>query len=410
MYPAPVRAPLRHLEWRRLTLDWLAPAVILGIGSVNVALHPRSAEYPGPPAVHLTFLAAALVALGLRRRSPVLAPLLAVFLTTVWVAEMWPVDAQGPFEGFLVLIFATYAIAAGNSGSRLTRATVLLVAFFIVGQVVMIAFGGGVGDPAPVVVWMSVAWIVGFVLARRGEQASAARTQAAALSAEHERRTAEAVDHERSRIARELHDVVAHSLSVIVVQSAAERRAWRHGTADGPSTESVLESVERTGREAMVDLRRLLGLLRSADEPATLRPQPTLADVDCLVEHARRTGLDVRLCVEGRPRVLPAGVDLSAYRIVQEALTNVVKHAKAESVDVVVRYDARQVRVDVKDDGRGSSDPDLSDSGAGQGLVGMRERAGVYGGELFAGPDAAGGWTVRACLPIESAAAVPKAT
>jgi signal transduction histidine kinase len=387
---------------RRTALDWLAPVVVLGIGVVDLHLHARSAQYPGSPALHLTFLVAAVAALGFRRRAPIAAPMLGFLIVTVWAAEMWPRNAQGPFEGFLLVVGAGYAIAAGNSGRRLVQGSAILFASFVVGQVAMFAFGGSVGDLLPVIVWITMAWIVGFLLNRRNEQARQARAHATALAADQARRTSEAVVAERSRIARELHDVVAHSLSVMVVQSAAERRAWRHGKADGSSTEAVLDSVERTGREALVDLRRLLGLLRQVDEVPTRAPQPTLRELDGLLEQMRRAGLAVSLHTEGAAFPLPAAVDLSAYRIVQEALTNVVKHADASRVEICLRYQPHHLQIDITDDGHGSSSNGLA--GSGQGLVGMRERVAIYGGGLRAGPAPRGGWVVQARLPVSGSA------
>jgi signal transduction histidine kinase len=389
-------------SWRRAALDWLAPAIVVLIGVVDVALHPRSTQFPGSPALHVTFLAASAIALGYRRRAPILAPLLAVLIVTIWVSGMWPRDAQGPEEGFLILVGASYAIAAGNSGRRLLTGSILLVVYFAIGQTAMFLWGGGVGDSMPLIIWMVVAWFVGFLLNRRGQQIHQARGHASALLAEQELRTAEAVVHERSRIARELHDVVAHSLSVIVVQAAAERRAWRHGTADAASTDVVLDNVERTGREALVDLRRLLGLLREVNEPPTLMPQPSLDRLDELLEQARQAGLTLDIRIEGERFALPAGVDLSAYRIIQEALTNIIKHADAARAEVTVRYEQAGLRITITDDGCGPSSNGLTSIGAGHGLVGMRERASIFGGDLSAGRTPDGEWQVVATLPTSA--------
>lgn len=389
---------------QRAALDWVAPVGIYVIGIVDVLTHPRSRSFPGSPAVHLTFLAAAVVLLGYRRRAPVAAPLLAIAVVTVWNVGMWPVTAQGPFEGFVVLVGAAYAIGSACRGRRLIRATGLLVAYFVAGQVLLIRYGGGMGDLVPVVVWMSAAWLVGWLLKRRHEQAQQATEHAAIVVANQEQQTAAAVEHERSRIARELHDVVAHSLSVIVVQASAERRALSHGHADPSSTDAILHSVERTGREALVDLRRLLGLLRDVGEPPSLAPQPTLDQIDALLAQTRDSGLDVRLHVEGDRRQLPAGVDLTAYRIVQESLTNVLKHAHATTVDVTVRYRGAHLELDVADDGTNPTGAaDIVRSDAGHGLLGMRERVTVFGGAVAAGPRPCGGWHVQARLPVDIA-------
>lgn len=391
--------------WRRAALDWLAPLIVVVIGVVDVANHQRSTQFPGSPALHVTFLTAAAIALGYRRRAPIMAPLLAVLLVTIWVSEMWPRNGQGPFEGFLIMVGAAYAIAAGNATRRaLVTGSLLLVGYFVAGQLAMYFWGGGVGDLVPLMVWMGVAWIVGFLLTRRSDQVRQARGHASQLLADQEKRTAEALVLERSRIARELHDVVAHSLSVIVVQASAERRAWQHGSADAASTDAVLESVERTGREALVDLRRLLGLLRQVDESPSLAPQPSLDRLDGLLDQARHAGLALDIRMVGQRVALPAGVDLSAYRIIQEALTNVIKHADATHVEVSIDYQPKVVRIVVIDDGHGPSANGLAGFGAGQGLVGMRERAAIFGGTLCAGPAPAAGWKVEATLPLASPA------
>jgi signal transduction histidine kinase len=218
----------------------------------------------------------------------------------------------------------------------------------------------------------------------------------------------EAVEQERARIARELHDVVAHSLSVIVVQAAAERRALAHSTVDVASIEAVLGSVERTGREALVDLRRLLGLLRQVDVPLELAPQPTLEQLDGLIEQARDAGVAVELQLEGERFPVPAGVELTAYRIVQESLTNVLKHAHAHRVVVRLCYRRNELEVSVSDDGSGApADAELDGVGAGHGLLGMRERVSIFGGTVAAGASPDGGWTIRALLPVGSASLEP---
>ena len=201
----------------------------------------------------------------------------------------------------------------------------------------------------------------------------------------------QAVAEERARIARELHDVVAHSISLMVVQAGAERLAVGR---ERPQTAEVLEEMERTGRQALAEMRRLLGMLRRSDAELALAPQPSLANVDELAERLRGAGLPVELVVEGRPRALPPGIDISGYRIVQEALTNALKHAGPARVCVRIAYGADAVDIEVADDGRGGSAP------AGHGLTGMRERVSVFGGELAAGSRPEGGWTLRARLPL----------
>jgi signal transduction histidine kinase len=213
--------------------------------------------------------------------------------------------------------------------------------------------------------------------------------------AERERDVAarEAIVAERARIARELHDAIAHNVSMMVVQAGAERRVLDPGQE---STREVLESVEETGRGALREMRRLVGMLRS-DEDDPLTPQPGLADVPGLVAQVREAGLPVDLEVEGDPRELPVGLELSAYRIVQEALTNALKHAGDAHATVRVRYLQDSLELEVVDDGPGAVSPA---AGGGHGLVGMRERVALYGGRFEAARRPNGGFTVRAMLPV----------
>jgi signal transduction histidine kinase len=203
----------------------------------------------------------------------------------------------------------------------------------------------------------------------------------------------EAVVEERARIARELHDVIAHHVSMIVLQAGAERRVLDGANS---STREVLETVERTGRSALTEMRRLLGMLRAdANEP--LAPQPGLTDVPTLVTQLREAGLPVDLQVEGERRELPVGIELSAYRIVQEALTNALKHAGEARASVNIRYRSDSLELEIIDDGTGAA---AQVSSGGHGLVGMRERVALYGGRLDAGRRPSGGFAVRVLLPI----------
>jgi signal transduction histidine kinase len=202
----------------------------------------------------------------------------------------------------------------------------------------------------------------------------------------------EAVVDERARIARELHDVIAHNVSMIVVQAGAERRVLNGA---GGSTREVLETIERIGRGALTDMRRLLGMLRS-DAAESLAPQPRLGDLPRLVETVCEAGLPVELWVDGERRELPAGIELSAYRIVQEALTNALKHAGDARARVSVRYGADSLELEIADDGAGGG----AAGGAGHGLVGMRERVALYGGHLDAQRGRGGGFVVRVKLPV----------
>ena len=239
---------------------------------------------------------------------------------------------------------------------------------------------------------ISIAWLAGFAMGRKLEQASVAQARAERLEREQEAEARAAVAEERARIARELHDVVGHSVSVMTVQASAVRRRL---LPDQEQEREALEIVEQTGREALAEMRRLVGVLRRPEEAPALAPQPSLEHLDRLVAQARESGLPVELRVEGEPTPLPPGVDLTAYRLVQEGLTNAIKHARAQRAEVLVRYADGEVEVTVSDDGLGGGD---GDSG-GHGLVGMRERISVYGGELEAGPRPEGGYQLHARLP-----------
>jgi len=216
------------------------------------------------------------------------------------------------------------------------------------------------------------------------------------LEREQELRANEAVAEERARIARELHDLVAHNVSVMVVQAGVERHALPDGES---STRDTLTSIEQAGRQALVEARRLLGVLRrNGDRAEDLEPQPSVEEVGLLVEQVERAGLPVRLDIKGERVPLPAGVDLCAYRIVQEALTNALKHAGPAHAEVVLRYADDGLDIEVRDDGAGQLN--ANGDGGGHGLIGMRERVSLYGGRLETGPRDSGGFEVRAHLPL----------
>jgi signal transduction histidine kinase len=252
---------------------------------------------------------------------------------------------------------------------------------------------GTIDDFIFVSLFFVIAWLAGLALGRKLREVDEARERAARLEREREERAREAVTDERARIARELHDVVGHAVSVMTVQAAGVRRLLR---PDQEREREALTIVEQTGREALAEMRRLVGVLRRPEEAPALAPQPSLQHLERLVAQAREAGLPVDLRVEGDPTELAPGVDLTAYRLVQEGLTNAVKHARASKAEVLVRYGDGQVEIEVTDDGRGGAEAD----GGGHGLVGMRERVAVYGGELDAGPRPEGGYGLRARLPL----------
>jgi signal transduction histidine kinase len=238
-------------------------------------------------------------------------------------------------------------------------------------------------------VWFAVAWIVGRLVRtwqHRAEQLEHLTTE---LVAERDARAEAAVEAERMRIAHELHDVVAHNVSVMTIQATAASRIL---ASDPNAAREALASVERTGRETVDEMRILLGVLRERGAAEPFAPQPGLDELDALAERVGSAGLPVEIVREGRPRPLGAGLDLAAYRIVQEALTNALKHAGGEHARVTVRYTDTALELEVLDDGVGN--------GAGGGLVGMKERAAMYGGQVEMGRRREGGWELRARLPV----------
>lgn len=233
--------------------------------------------------------------------------------------------------------------------------------------------------------------VMGITFGARTRSLHEAERRADALERERLAATAE----ERARIARELHDVVAHAVSVMTVQAGAAEEMLGH---DPALALEPVRAVQETGRQALVEMKRLVGMLRAEDVEVGLAPQPSLRDLNRLAAQVREAGLPVELLVEGEPRPLPLGVDLSAYRLVQEGLTNALKHAQAATATVTLAYGERELTIEVSDDGRGGDCG--ADGSLGHGLAGMRERVGVFGGELVAGPRTAGGFAVRARLPL----------
>ena len=239
----------------------------------------------------------------------------------------------------------------------------------------------------------ALGWLAGFALRERADEAEAAELRA--IQAERERDAAArlAAAEERARIARELHDIVAHAVSVMVLQVGAVR----HKLPDERGEDrDALRGVEQAGRTALTEMRRLLAAMRNGDE-AELTPQPGLDGLEALVDEVGRAGLPVRLHVDGEPFPLTRAIDLSAYRIVQEGLTNSLKHAHASHADVTVRYAERGLELEVRDDGVGAP----TGGGRGHGLVGVRERVKIYGGEMTAGAAPGGGFVLSARLPLE---------
>lgn len=242
------------------------------------------------------------------------------------------------------------------------------------------------------------AWVIGDNMRTRRAYTLEVEARAERLERERETQSREAVIEERRRIAREMHDVVAHNVSVMVVQAGAARRIIE---SKPEQALDALSSIETTGRQALTEMRRLTGVLRREEE-SYKTPQPGLGYLENLIEQTREAGLPVEVTIEGQPYELPQGADLSAFRIVQEALTNSLKHAGPSQASVRIKYSPNKLELCVTDNGRGAAEKLSNGSVGGHGLVGMRERVAMFGGDLKSGPLPGGGYEVRATLPFET--------
>jgi signal transduction histidine kinase len=366
--------------------------LVLG-GMVDTVLRSESA---GSPNTSLWFALPAMGVLAIvivaRRRFPFAGPA-AYWLLAAGIAFVDPILLPSA-ESFFAVGLATAFLLGNVRDARkagIGLAVILASTAILVSQIP----GHTTAEVYFIPLDFAICWFAGFMLHESADQAEAAEARATAAEREREADALRAVIEERTRIARELHDIVGHSVSVMTVQTSGVRRLLR---PEQEQEREALLAVERTGREALAEMRRVVGALRDPDGGPALAPQPSLSRIETLVAHARETGLPVNLEIEGEPVPLPAGVDLTAYRLVQEGLTNTIKHASAKHADVRVRYDGDHVEIEVSDDGHGVDG--RSSSSGGHGLVGMRERVSIYGGELEAGARADGGYRLRARLPV----------
>lgn len=322
-----------------------------------------------------------------RRRAPL--------ASAVLVATAVAASGRTPTDLHLILAalpFAMYSLGA-HASDRAAAAgmAVALIALWI--SVAVRSTESAARDIVSIAVVVGTAFALGRAMRDRELRTVASTERAAVLEREREEDLRRAANEERGRIARELHDVIAHGVTVMVVQAGAADQIIER---DPARARQALVAIQDTGRQALTDLRRLLGLMRDEDT-MRLAPRPGLQELDALVEEMRKAGVPIEVEIRGTPRDLPAGVDLSAYRILQEALTNVLKHAGEARARVVVAYAPNAIELEVVDDGRAQA------HGHGHGLVGMRERVMLYGGTLEAGPGEDRGYRVRARLPLDAA-------
>jgi signal transduction histidine kinase len=380
---------------RRRLLDAAPSVALIAIGAAQMLADYEGSGFRGPRGANAAFLIAVCLPLLVRRRRPV-AALAGVFVVqAVWVGAYYHGSHQPPFEPFAAGVVACFALGL-HADRRGLRAGLVVFAVLVVASAIVLAAGGStVGNALAVLIWWGAAIGIGRGLRERQALVELLRERSARLERDRERDMADAALEERARIARELHDVIAHAVSLMVVQASAERRLL---DPEQRRTADTLETIESSGREALGELRRLLGVLR-AHGRERLAPQPGLDALPELLEEAGRGGHEIRLEIEGEPARLPAGLDLTAYRIVQEGLTNARKHAPGATVDLSLRWRPAELEIEVTDHGPG---PPTNSNGAGHGLIGMRERASLYGGSLRTGPGPGGGFRVLARLPIDS--------
>jgi signal transduction histidine kinase len=396
---------------RRRVESWLRNPRVQGTGdvvlTVLLALSSVAPVLNGDPSwgrpkalgVALALLSTVPVAWRARRPLTAFAIVLGANAACIYAAA----PHQGAFQPFVALVLTAYSVGSRAEGRRSLWVPPLLLAASVPVFVAAGQHGQDSGNIIPSFVWLVAGWATGRSVRSWRHKNVALELANRELTEQRELQAQAAVAVERGRIARELHDVVAHNVSMMVVQAGAAARVLRD---QQPDVRNALEVIAATGRETVDEMRTLLGVVRAKDGPgpdhgqAALKPQPGLADLEQLASGVREAGLPVTLRIEGAARPLPPALDLSAFRIVQEALTNALKHAGPARAEVTVRYEDGLVSLEITDSGRGPH----GDGGTGHGLVGMRERAAMFGGKLEAARGDGGGYTVRAQLPVSTPA------
>ena len=365
--------------------NWLRrhPRLVdVGLVTALLAVTVGAATRHGHPTANVVLGTLETLPLLWRRRWPLaVVAVVTVAALAIVALDLWLV----PFQ--LAVALYTLAASSGTGTARLTASVSIAAVAISLG-----ANGNAFGDSAARVVFLVAAWLLGDSVRSRRAYVREIEEKATRLEREREAEAQRVAAKEQARIARELHDVVAHALSVVIVQAGAAADVFQ---VEPRLVREPIRAIDSAARSALADLRRVLGILH---QDAELAPQPGLGAIDQLVEQVRATGLDVRLEIEGRARRLSAAVDLSAYRIVQEALTNTLKHAGAEHVRVRIGY-GDPLRLEVRDDGQGH----VNGAAAGSGLIGMRERVALLGGSIEAGPAPGGGYRVTASIPADDA-------
>jgi signal transduction histidine kinase len=377
---------LRRIDPR--IFDWVLAVGLLVGGSLELI---GKDDVQGPLVLNLLAMVAVAIAVLVRRRRALLG--LSIWMGVALVLSAFLTQPSELSSLFLGLMLFPYAVGAHTEGRRAYFGLGLAVLTIVVVALDSDTFvWGDIFFPG---IFATMLWLAGRAVRSRSRLTAELHEATLRLHEQREAEAEAAVAEERRRIAREMHDVVAHSVSTMVIQAGGARRILARDPARAVEAAAL---IERTGREALGEMRQLLGVLHAGEDLATLAPQPTLLELDALAERSRAAGLPVELTVEGERRELPPGVDLAAYRVIQEALTNALKHGGG-SASVHVRYGDEDLQVAVTDTGSGKAS---AVAGSGQGLRGMRERVRVCGGELHAGPREGGGFEVRAHLPLQN--------
>ena len=368
-----------------------ALAFVLAASSVALVLGGDHTSWGHPLPLAITLALVTSVPVAWRSRQPLLAA--ALVLAGNGACAYAAAPHQAAFQPFVALALVAYSVGSHHEGPLWPPAGLAVAAVPLFVAAVM--HGQSAGNAIPNYVWLLAAWGVGRTVRSWRQKSAALELANRELAEQRELQAQAAVTIERGRIARELHDVVAHNVSMMVVQAGAAQRVLE---GPQPDVRNALEAIAHTGRQTVDEMRTLLGVLRETNDPTALKPQPGLAELERLVDGIRSAGLPVTLRVEGDPQGLPQALDVSAFRIVQEALTNTLKHAGPARADVVVRYEPGAVTLEVRDSGAGKA----NGHGTGHGLVGMRERVAMFGGELDAAAQHGGGFVVRARLPVDA--------
>ena len=371
----------------RIRVRWLVPPrgdIALAAGFVALSLAEAFfVPTVRSPLLHIAVTGSAMALLAWRRRFP-------IAVGAVVMAATIAIDPQGEFSTLLALVLVSFTVGVETSPPRSYGGLAVVLVPFVAAMVVT---SPEPSDFAAALVFLVGPWSVGSVVRERGQVTKQALDRAASLEREQEAATAAAAERERTRIARELHDIVSHSISVVAIQAQAVRRRL------GPAHEQEandLAALEATAREALAEMRRLFGVLRRDGEVVSLAPQPGLGELDRLVHMVAVSDLQVEVTTRGEVVELTPGVDLAAYRIIQEALTNALRHSGADRALVSLQYDPQELCVTVEDNGSGIADRPQG----GLGLVGVRERVALYGGSVALSTGSLGGLRLVATLPL----------